>query len=469
MISLEDSSDLSYLALEHLNEGVGLSSVRIWVSGLKVFTVLVVAVLLDNIVIFIVVLSLVSIGFVFFLLLLNIADNNLVEDDKTAHFTGLGALGNSFGGEFDDLFKVFFAADNVVVFFALKHVHDNGPAVQVVFLSVVWTEGINELTDGHLLLFGDLSTYFSLILGIVHVDLGKKLVQNLTNRSLVDMLEEHLDKIGTWREDIWNKLSAFSADENRDKFAEVSGEDWVELLVTLGSDELEESIEEHILVLWLFINLIGCCVGSLSCESSIGGCERIFFLLGISFGGGWSFCFGLLGSSGDWGFGLYFFWLSLLGIWFWGGGLGLLLWGGIYWSLLLWVFILDLGGGWDFSFDFFLGFLDDWSSSGLGLLLLSLFLLSFGWFSGGVNNWSLCGSGGCLGFLLFGSGGRGLSLSFLGWRGGGADFSFWLYGLSWRGTGLGFFSSSWNNGILCLFISGCSLGRPVFVFLLRVV
>ena len=223
------------------------------------------------------------------------------------------------------------------------------------------------------------------------------------------MLEKALNEVGTWSEDVWDALSALSADKDRDKFAEVAGENWVELLVPFGSDELEESIEEHVLVLDLLLKLFGCGFGSLSLESSIGRIE----LLLIGFGGGLSFSFDLLSGGNDWGIGLLVFWLGLLGIWF--SGLGLLLWGGLYWSLLLWILILDLGGGWDFSFGLFLGFLDDWGSWGLGLGLLILLGLSFSWLLCGFNYWSFSGGGGCLGFLLLDDWcGRGLSLSFLG-------------------------------------------------------
>ena len=108
------------------------------------------------------------------------------------------------------------------------------------------------------------------------------------------MLQKVLNDGGFLGKDEWEQLLLLSADQEGDELAEVTGEDWVEVLITRLLDELEQSLEEQVFVILFFVIL------------------HLFFLgISLESGGGGSHFIsrGLLGS---WLFGSFLlFWLSL--------------------------------------------------------------------------------------------------------------------------------------------------------------
>jgi hypothetical protein len=82
-----------------------------------------------------------------------------------------------------------------------------------------WTKLRNKHRDSLLLFFLNLSHQFWLIISI---NLGKKFVQNFRNRLLLNVFEKEVDDVGFLVEDIRDKLLLLSADEKRNKLAEVT-------------------------------------------------------------------------------------------------------------------------------------------------------------------------------------------------------------------------------------------------------
>jgi hypothetical protein len=84
---------------------------------------------------------------------------------------------------------------------------------------------------------------------------SQELVKDFRNRFLVDVLQEVLDHGAILVEDEWEKLLLLSTDQKGDELAEVSGKDWVQLLI-VGLDEFEESLEQDELVVFFFLFFI---------------------------------------------------------------------------------------------------------------------------------------------------------------------------------------------------------------------
>jgi hypothetical protein len=163
-----------------------------------------------------------------------------------------------------------------------------------VLLTLLWAEGVDQIANSHLLLLLDHSNDLWLV---ISVNECKKLVQNLRNRLLVNVLQKVLNDGGLLGKDEWEQLLLLSADQQGDQLAEVTREDWVEVLVTSLLDELEQSLEEQVFVALFFVIFLFFW-GILSLEG--GGC------------GSHLVSSGLLGS---WLFGSFLlFWLGL-GLW----------------------------------------------------------------------------------------------------------------------------------------------------------
>lgn len=143
----------------------------------------------------------------------------MVKNNETARFARLGALVEGSRGEVNDLGQAVSLADDVVEFFDLKHVLDDGAAVQVVLIGNIRAELVDQFGNGELLLGLDFS--HDLWLEIT-INLSQKLVENLRDGFLVDVLEHLLDDVGAWSENVWNEALLLSADEQRDELAEVS-------------------------------------------------------------------------------------------------------------------------------------------------------------------------------------------------------------------------------------------------------
>jgi len=88
-----------------------------------------------------------------------------------------------------------------------------------VLIGNIRAELVDQFGNGELLLGLDFSHDLWLEIAI---DLSQKLVENLRDGFLVDVLEHLLDDIGAWSENVWNEALLLSADEQRDEFAEVS-------------------------------------------------------------------------------------------------------------------------------------------------------------------------------------------------------------------------------------------------------
>jgi hypothetical protein len=117
---------------------------------------------------------------------------------------------------------------------------NDGAGVQVVLLRLFWTKAINEVSNRHLLLGFDLSEDFWLV---VRIDEGQEFIEDLRNRFLVDVSQEIFDDSRILSKDEWEELLLLSANQERNKLAEIARKDWVELFITLSFDEFEESFE----------------------------------------------------------------------------------------------------------------------------------------------------------------------------------------------------------------------------------
>lgn len=56
----------------------------------------------------------------------------------------------------------------------------------------------------------------------IRVDLSKELVENFRDRFLTDVVNQMIDDLRFWSEDVWNKLLLLSADQQGNELAEVT-------------------------------------------------------------------------------------------------------------------------------------------------------------------------------------------------------------------------------------------------------
>ena len=127
----------------------------------------------------------------------------MVKNNETARFARLGALVEGSRGEVNDLGQAVSLADDVVEFFDLEHVLDDGAAVQVVLIGNIRAELVDQFGNGELLLGLDFSHDLWLEIAI---DLSQKLVDNPRNIILVDVREHLLDDFEAYSKNIWNEL-----------------------------------------------------------------------------------------------------------------------------------------------------------------------------------------------------------------------------------------------------------------------
>jgi len=104
-----------------------------------------------------------------------------------------------------------------------------------------------------------------LLLHEVLVDLGHELVQDLRDGFLAHMVDQAVDDLALWGEDVWNQQFLLPANQQRNQLGEVAGKHWVQL--GLLSDKFEKSVQKHVLViLFGFLGLLG----TLSVDGGLG-------------------------------------------------------------------------------------------------------------------------------------------------------------------------------------------------------
>ena len=112
---------------------------------------------------------------VLFLLFLDEVEDNLVKNIQRASLAVFGGLLHASGSVSDNHLEMLLLADDVEEVLVLEHVQDDGRAVQVVLLSLLWGQLRNQRFNGLLLLGVDSGLEFGLVVG---VDLGEELVQD---------------------------------------------------------------------------------------------------------------------------------------------------------------------------------------------------------------------------------------------------------------------------------------------------
>jgi hypothetical protein len=132
---------------------------------------------------------------------------------------------------------------------------------------------------------------------VVGINEGEELVQNLRNGLLVDVLQKVLNDGGLLGKDEWEQLLLLSADQQGDQLAEVTREDWVQVLFSSLLNELEQSLEEQVFVALFLIIFNLFFWGIFGLESGGGGSHLVSW--GLSLLNSWLFSSFLL------------FWLSL--------------------------------------------------------------------------------------------------------------------------------------------------------------
>lgn len=137
VVSSKNFLDVCDLFLENLNEGICLGDSGVWVTSFEVIVGLIITVLLNDHIVFIFVsieLNGVRSALVFLLHFLNVEVDDLIKDRERRCLACLGAGIHWRKSVVNDLFDIFFLANEVVEFLDFAHVSNNGRAVEVVLL-----------------------------------------------------------------------------------------------------------------------------------------------------------------------------------------------------------------------------------------------------------------------------------------------------------------------------------------------
>lgn len=116
---------------------------------------------------------------------------------------------------------------------------ENAASIKVILFGRIGGKFVDEDFEDLMLLLFNFFLNRSFKVMVLNV---KELVQKLSNGLLVHMVEQVVNYLRLWREDIRNQVLLLSVNEKRDKFGEIASEDWVDWSVS-GFQETEKTIK----------------------------------------------------------------------------------------------------------------------------------------------------------------------------------------------------------------------------------